>query len=136
MFYTCQVSIFIRNVANVGYGNLIVKANYFEKITPDWRPEKLFVKSAIQQGMITNNEVSSKTFIQVFMANITKLKINYTSDAAGLLPKKLLLKSTKTELHPEITNRSSHEASFYEAIDDLAVDMPVPLPIRVAYSDY
>ena len=106
---------------------------YIEQMTPEWLTEQLQAKAALQQGKVIRIEASSETFNRGFVANITKLKVSYSSEATGLLPKNLLLKSAKPNLHPELLNRSSHEAKFYQAMAGLTADSPIPTCYSVEY---
>ena len=104
-----------------------------EQVTPDWLTEQLRAKTALQQGKVTRLEGSSETFNRGFMADITKFKVSYSSDASGQLPENLLLKRAKPNLHPELVSRSSHEAKFYQAMASLTTRLPIPTCYSVEY---
>src|SRR5688572_19870947 len=106
-----------------------------EQMTPGWLTDRLRAKAALQQGEVIQIEAGSEIFNQGFIANITKIKVSYTDDATGSLPENLLLKSAKSDLHPELLQRSSHEAKFYEAIAGLTTSFPIPTCYSVEYDE-
>lgn len=106
-----------------------------EQMTPEWLTEKLQAKAALQQGEVIQIEAGSEIFNQGFIANITKIKVRYSDDATGVLPENLLLKSAKSDLHPELVHRGSHEAKFYEAITGLTNSFPIPTCYSVEYDE-
>ncbi len=106
-----------------------------ESVTSEWLTRKLQANGSLEQGEVAKIEVDDTTYNQGQVADITRLAIHYTQNATGQLPTNLLLKQPKLNLHPELRNRSSHEAKFYANIAPLNAQLPLPTCYSVAYDE-
>lgn len=113
----------------------LLQLQTIESVTPEWLTRILKANGSLVEGEVAQIEEDDKTYNQGQVADITRLAIQYTQSATGLLPTNLLLKQPKWNLHPELRNRSSHEAKFYAAIAELGVRLPLPTCYSVAYNE-
>ncbi len=101
------------------------------QVTPEWLTAKLRERGVLPRGAVSHIEFDSTTFNQGFVSNIARLKISYSQDAFGKLPRNvpnsLFLKMSKPDVHPEMLKRGCHEISFYRAVQPIAHELEIPI---------
>src|SRR5690242_2198992 len=67
------------------------------------------------------------------IANVATFEVRYSPGATGDPPRRLFLKVTKPDLHPEYRGVGRHEVQFYATVLPLAHDLPAP---RCYYAEW
>jgi hypothetical protein len=96
-----------------------------EQATPIWLTQTLHASGALAQGHVTQVHCDTDTFNKGQVGDVARLLLTYSADATGALPRTLILKTSRPDLHPELQTRGSHEVTFYNAIANFGVTLPV-----------
>ncbi len=87
-----------------------------EQVKADWLTELLKTKGVLEHGQVTEITCEAESFNKGYVSNIAHLKLTYSGDARGDLPKQLFLKMSKPDVHPEYLKAGRHEIEFYQAM--------------------
>lgn len=96
-----------------------------EQVTPEWLTRTLRVGGALVQGQVTHINADSDTFNRGQVGDVARLSLTYSADAAGALPRSLVLKLSRPDLHPELQTRGGHEVDFYRAVATASAALPI-----------
>jgi thiamine kinase-like enzyme len=97
-----------------------------EQLTPELLTDILARDGALARGSVQRVSDSGSLLNRGYVSNVTSLAITYSPDAAGALPRRLFMKMSRPNLHPEIFPRCRHEVNFYRAAAEEGVGFDIP----------
>ncbi len=106
-----------------------------EQVTPAWLTEVLMAKGGVQHGRVMAIECDTQAFNQGYVSNVAALSITYSADASGTLPSRLFLKMSRPGVHAELLDVGRREVAFYQVMEDVADDFPIPRCYDAASDD-
>lgn len=106
-----------------------------EQVESDWLTSVLKAKGALEQGQVTQISCDDESYNKGFVSNIARLTLDYSEDAAGMLPKQLFLKMSQPGVHVEYLNAGRHEIEFYRAMMRYAHQIPIATCYDAQYNE-
>lgn len=94
-------------------------------ITPVLLTEILTASGVLQAGAVTAVACEMASAQKGFISNVAAFQLTYSDDVQGDVPRRLFLKVTKPDLHPEYGLVGEHEIKFYTDILPSEPKLPV-----------
>jgi thiamine kinase-like enzyme len=102
-------------------------------ITPAVITDILTTCGVLRTGRVTAVTLDMESSQKGFIANVATFHLTYSRDAGDDAPRRLFLKVTKPDLHPEYRQVGQHEVTFYTTVLPAPHDLPVP---RYYYAEW
>lgn len=97
-----------------------------QEMTSKRLTEVLRRAGGVQKGEVVSIEVVEHTYEKGYVSHVARLQATYAPDAVGVCPRRLFLKMTKPDLYPEILEVGRREVAFYQAMQQVSAEMPIP----------
>lgn len=97
-----------------------------EQITPEWLTERLTRQGLLSRGVVTQIRIAGQSSQQGTFGNTASLEVTYSEDTNGPVPRRLFLKVSKSNLHPETRAFGEREVAFYHVMTGPPGEPPIP----------
>lgn len=83
-------------------------------------------KGTLKNGSVIGVSSSDTAFNKGYVSRVTRLKLEYSADAEGMLPASLFLKMMRDDVHPELRKAGRHEVEFYQVMESQSHAVAIP----------